>query len=148
MNYKPFVADCSLTTSWFFNDERDEYSEFTLNYCNKFRAVVPKLWELEIINVILTAEKRSRLNMVAAIRIIDFLNSLPIDTSNLTFSMHEIINVARSNKLTSYDAIYLMIAMHEGLAMATRDKALIKACGDNGVPLLEKNIFTKDYGNF
>lgn len=140
MNDKPFILDCSMAIAWCFEEERDAHSQLALTYCTKFKAIVPQLWYLEITNTLLISEKRSRLHMVDVVRFIDLFYSLPIDTSNLTFSMHEIINVARSNKLTSYDAIYLMIAMHEGLAMTTRDKALIRACEDNGVPLFGKNI--------
>ncbi|OZG31584.1 toxin of toxin-antitoxin system [Rickettsia endosymbiont of Culicoides newsteadi] len=49
--------------------------------------------------------------------------------------MSEIINTARSNKLTSYDANYLLLAMHEGLGIATKDNDLINACQINGVEI-------------
>lgn len=139
VNSKPFIADCSITVSWFFYDERDKYSDFTLDYCYKFRAIVPPLWRLEVINAILIAEKRARIKSAEVVKIIDFLNSLPIDISILDFPMQEIINVARANNLTSYDATYLLTAMHEGLPIATNDKALIKACLNNGVFLLKDN---------
>ncbi|WP_341793657.1 MULTISPECIES: type II toxin-antitoxin system VapC family toxin [unclassified Rickettsia] len=140
VNSKSFVADCSITVSWFFYDERNKYSEFTLDYCNKFRAIVPPLWKLEVSNAILIAEKRNRINTADTVRILEFLNSLPIDISNFNFSIHEITQAARSNNLTSYDATYLLTAMHTGLVMATKDKALIRACNDNGVPIFKGNI--------
>ncbi|ABY72977.1 type II toxin-antitoxin system VapC family toxin [Rickettsia rickettsii] len=90
VNSKPFIADCSITVSWFFYDERDKYSDFTLDYCYKFRVIVPPLWRLEVTNVILIAEKRARIKSVEVIKIIDFLNSLPLNISNLNFSIHEI----------------------------------------------------------
>lgn len=43
VNSKPFIADCSITVSWFLYDERDKYSDFTLDYCYKFRVIVPPL---------------------------------------------------------------------------------------------------------
>ena len=36
---------------------------------------------------------------------------------------------------TAYDTTYLLTAMHEGLPMTINDKALIKACHNNGIPL-------------
>ncbi|XVN42948.1 MAG: type II toxin-antitoxin system VapC family toxin [Candidatus Rickettsia vulgarisii] len=90
-----------------------------LNSLNKFKALVPILWTLEITNVLLVAEKRNRLNKADLIRFIDLLGSLRIYNSDLLFPMSEIINVARSNNLTSYNANYLLIAMHEGLSIAT-----------------------------
>lgn len=52
--------------------------------------IVPPLWRLEVTNVILIAEKRARIKSVEVIKIIDFLNSLPLNISNLNFSIHEI----------------------------------------------------------
>lgn len=49
----------------------------------------------------------------------------------------EIVNIARNYKLTSYNAMYLLLAMHEGQAIATKDKALIKACLENGVAIFK-----------
>ncbi|ALN41015.1 toxin [Rickettsia rhipicephali] len=112
VNSKPFIANCSITVSWFFYYERDKYSDFTLDYCYKFRVIVPPLWKLEVTNVILIAEKRARIKSVEVIKIIDFLNALPLNISNFNFSIHE------------------------GLPMTTNDKALIKACHNNGIPLL------------
>ena len=54
--------------------------------------------------------------------------------------MYEIMNTARANNLTSYDATYLLTAMHERLPITTNDKALIKACHNNGVLLLKENL--------
>ncbi|MGX6959754.1 MAG: type II toxin-antitoxin system VapC family toxin [Rickettsia endosymbiont of Pentastiridius leporinus] len=86
---------------------------------------------------ILIAEKRSSINTANAIKFIDLLNSLPIYTRELSFSIGEIINVAGTNKLASEDTTYLILAMHEGLPMVTNDKALIKAYHHNSVPLLK-----------
>lgn len=139
MSFTPFILDCSIAMTWCFQEESNKYSKFVLNYCNKFGAIVPKLWYLEITNTLLVAEKRSRLDATSIIGFVDLFYSLPINVTNFNFPMHEIINVARSNNLTSYDATYLLTAMHEGLALATNDKALIKACHNNGVPLLKED---------
>ena len=98
---KPFIADCSITVSWFFYDERDKYSDFTLDYCYNFRVIVPPLWRLEATNVILIAAQHARITSVDVIKIIDFLNSLPLNLPNFNFifSIHEIIQTARANNL-------------------------------------------------
>lgn len=133
------VLDCSIAMSWCFEDEFDNYSEVILNSLNKSKALVPILWNLEITNVLLVAEKRKRLNKADSTRFIDLLGSLPIYNSDLLFPMSEIINVARSHNLTSYDTNYLLIAMHQGLSIATKDKGLISACLKSGVDIFAKN---------
>ncbi|WP_425362705.1 type II toxin-antitoxin system VapC family toxin [Candidatus Tisiphia endosymbiont of Hybos culiciformis] len=132
---KSFILDCSVAMSWCFEDEFDSYSEIVLNSLAQSKALVPPLWILEVINVLLMAEKRGRLKTADSTRFIDLLGSLAIYTSDLSFSMSEIINTARSHKLTSYDANYLLLAMHEGLSIATKDNDLINACRINGVEI-------------
>jgi predicted nucleic acid-binding protein len=124
--------------SWCFEDEFDEYSEIVLDSLTKSKALVPPLWILEVTNVLLIAEKRNRLKSADSTRFIDLLNSLEIYTSDLSFPMYETINTARNYKLTSYDATYLLLAMHDGLSLATKDKDLINACLTTGVPLFNK----------
>lgn len=132
---KSFILDCSVTMSWCFEDEFDSYSEIVLNSLTQSKALVPPLWSLEVINVLLMAEKRGRLKNADSTRFIDLLGFLAIYISDLSFSMSEIINTARSHKLTSYDANYLLLAMHEGLGIATKDNDLINACQINGVEI-------------
>lgn len=139
MNNPSFILDCSVAITWCFEDENNDYSKFVLNYCMKHGATVPSLWKLEITNTLLVSEKRNRLYIADTVKFIDLYNSLPLNISNFNFSIHEIIQGARSNNLTAYDATYLLTAMHEGLPIATNDKALIKACHNNGVPLLKEN---------
>lgn len=134
-----FVLDCSVAMSWCFEDEFDDYSEVVLNSLNKYKALVPILWTLETTNVLLVSEKLNRLNKADPTRFIDLLGSLRIYNADLLFPMSEIINVARSHNLTSYDANYLLIAMHEGLSVATKDKSLISACLKSGVDIFAKN---------
>lgn len=140
MNNRSFILDCSVAITWCFEDEKNEHSKFVLNYCMKHGSTVPYLWKLEITNTLLVSEKRNRLHIADTVKFIDLYNSLPLNISNFNFSINEITQSARANNLTSYYATYLLTAMHEGLPIATNDKALIKACHNNGVPLLKENL--------
>ena len=131
-----FVLDCSITMTWCFEDEFDEYSKNILQSLKRSKALVPSLWNFEVVNVLLTAEKRKILNIADSTRFMELLNSLPIYISDLTFSNSEIVTTARNNNLTSYDAIYLLLSMRSGNSIATKDKALINACIKNGVSVV------------
>lgn len=133
---KSFILDSSISMSWCFEDEADEYSEQVLRSLNEYKAIVPSLWILEVTNVLLTAEKHNRLNTADSVRFLQILDSLPVYISDCSFTTLELLGTARNYNLTSYDAMYLLLAMHEGLSMATKDKALINACNSAGV-----NIF-------
>jgi predicted nucleic acid-binding protein len=49
---------------------------------------------------------------------------------------HDTLALARSHRLTSYDAAYLELALRRSLPLASRDKALQAAAQLEGVPLL------------
>jgi len=48
----------------------------------------------------------------------------------------EIFTLARTHKLSSYDALYLDLAMRKGLPIATLDKNLLAAVKRSKVPIL------------
>lgn len=128
-----FILDASVAMSWCFEDEMDEYSQNILNNIEQFNALVPALFFIEVSNVLVLSEKRNRLTAADSTRFVDILDRPCIGISDLIFSIQEITNMARYTKLTSYDVIYLMLAMHTGLPIATKDNALKNVCLENGV---------------
>jgi predicted nucleic acid-binding protein len=127
--------------SWCFEDEFNEYSKNVLQSLKQFKALVPPLWNLEVSNVLLMSEKRKILNTSDSTRFMELLNSLPIYVSDLNFLNSEIITTARNNNLTSYDAVYLLLAMRSGNDIATKDKDLLNACVKNGVSIFCNQVF-------
>ena len=92
-------------------------------------ALVPGLWHLEIGNVLARAERHKRISGAQVAAHLDLLDRLPIvtDTETQRRAFREILMLARSERLTTYDAAYLELAMRRGIALATRDNALIQA---------------------
>ena len=50
--------------------------------------------------------------------------------------MMDLLALARSNNLSSYDASYLDLAMRQGLPIATLDRQLVEAAKRMDVPIL------------
>jgi predicted nucleic acid-binding protein len=63
---------------------------------------------------------------------LDNLN-IEIDSETGSRGLRDIIFLAYSEKLTTYDATYLDLAMRYGLLLATKDTALIQAAKRVGV---------------
>lgn len=135
-----FVLDCSVTMSWCFADESDHYSDAVLDLLLGTEALVPSIWPLEVVNVLVVAERRKRINKAQAMRLVELLQSLPvvIDISTPERAMGPIHSLAREYKLSSYDAAYLELAMREGLPLATRDDQLTKVAKRCGVEILRE----------
>lgn len=135
-----FVLDCSVTMSWLFKDEADNYSESILSSLRMHGAIVPAIWPLEVANVLLIGERRQRVTEAQSVQFTELLASLPI--SVLSRAMDQafiaILPLAREHKLSSYDAAYLELALREGLPLATRDHKLRLAARHAGVALAGK----------
>lgn len=132
-----FVVDNSVVMSWFFPDETNEYADGVLEWLKEGSAVVPSLWPLEVVNVLLVAERRGRMNQADSARFLTLLASLPIEIEQTQprSSMAGLLALGRANQLSSYDAAYLELAMRLGLPLATLDQKLRDAAAAVAVRL-------------
>ncbi|MBF0137578.1 MAG: type II toxin-antitoxin system VapC family toxin [Magnetococcales bacterium] len=130
-----FVLDASVTLSWCFSNQQTDYTQEVLRSLHHAEALVPSIWILEVSNVLLVAERRNMLLPTASSRFISLLDSLPIVeiASRRDAITSSIMNLARTNNLTSYDATYLELAIREGIPIATLDKPLHRAAEQIGV---------------
>ena len=132
-----FVLDNSVSMSWCFADEGDDYSVTVLKSLESAEALAPAVWPLEAGNALMTAEHRGRLTGSGTVRFLEMLGALPIrvEQESPARMFGEIVSLAREHSLSTYDASYMDIAMRHGLPLATRDERLVKAAKECGVPL-------------
>jgi len=133
-----FVLDCSVCVAWFFEDEFSEYSELVRQaLLNKgVVAVAPSIWPAEVSNVLFQAERRKRINAEQVNQAVRVLSQLPINVDYLPLgSMGHVLRLCRTYELTSYDALYLELALRENLPLATGDKKLKTSAVAAGVAL-------------
>ncbi len=132
-----FVVDNSVVMSWCFKDETNNYADTVLDMLIESAAVVPSIWPLEVVNVLIVAERKKRLSESDSIRFLTLLSQLPIVVEyERPDMMKELLALARSNNLSSYDASYLDLAMRKGFPIATLDNKLIEAARRIDVPIL------------
>ncbi|WP_028326122.1 type II toxin-antitoxin system VapC family toxin [Desulfatirhabdium butyrativorans] len=138
---KRFVIDNSVVMAWCFADEISPYAESVLDSLEDMTAIVPAIWPLEVGNVLLVAERKKRLNEAASNRFITLLSQLPIivDQEPPERMLREIFLLARENRLSTYDASYLDLALKRGLPIATLDDRLIAAAKQIQVRILGVN---------
>ena len=131
------VIDCSLTMAWYFKDEATPYTNAVRASLTTERAVVPALWPLEVANVLLMSERRKRSNQMRATKWLRYLSALQIavDPETPFRAFDHILNLARPQKLTTYDAAYLELAVRRGLPLGTLDRDLEKAARAVGVTI-------------
>ncbi len=134
-----FVIDASVALAWCFADEDSAVADAALGRLNTEEALVPAIWPLEVANGLRTAERRGRLDRADMARVRELLISLPIQVEaiDVDVALGEVSDLARNLDLTAYDAAYLALAARRGLALATIDESLKRACNSAGVKLVE-----------
>lgn len=128
------VVDASVAMAWCFEDEQTEATDAVLAQVASNGGVVPALWALEVTNVLLVAERRSRLTRAQSERLLTLLDRLPLELSEDP-AIPELAAAGRQYGLTAYDTAYLLCALREGLPLATLDADLAAAARAAGVTL-------------
>jgi predicted nucleic acid-binding protein len=134
-----FVLDGSVTLAWLFLDEQDPYADAIVAKLPNLEMLVPRLWHVEIANVLLVGERRKRCSQADTTQWLSYLGSLPIvvDASTEARAWSDTVGLARQHALTAYDAAYLEIALREGVPLATLDAPLKGAAQAVGVPIYQ-----------
>lgn len=136
-----FVLDASVTLCWCFENQVTTYSEAILEMlAGGDDASVPFIWPLEVANILVLAERRKSLTVAQVTGFLEELSAWPIqvDTLGVERTFQQILSTAREQRLSTYDAAYLELAVREGLPLATLDDALRKAAKAVGVKIAGK----------
>jgi len=131
----PFVLDASVTACWAFRDEDHPVADFTRDHMLHDEAVVPSLWWFEIRNLLIVNERRGRLSESDSTRFLRVLGRLGIIQDRMPEEA-EVLRLARTHRLSVYDAAYLELALRHRASLATLDTALIRAAHEEAVSLI------------
>ena len=133
-----FVLDASIALAWCFADEATPATDALLDRLADEEAAAPGLWRLEVANALTMAERRGRLSVAGLTRSVSLLQRLAvaIDPEGPDQAFRELLDLARSGRLTVYDAAYLELALRLGVPLASKDAKLRKAAGGLGLALI------------
>jgi predicted nucleic acid-binding protein len=135
-----FVIDASVAMTWLFLDETTAATQRLLKELSNRAAVVPALWYLEIANALALAERKGRVSPRETDDFIAVLASARIEVDNEApaRAFSHLLPLCRTHRLTTYDALYLELAIRRRLPLATLDEPLRKAAKKLAVKLLGK----------
>ena len=129
-----FVLDASITSCWAFEDEDHPDARLALHQMRSEEAVVPCLWWFEVRNTLVVNERRRRIAESDTAAFLLNLSRLRIRIDRAP-DEGAVLRLARTHRLSVYDAAYLELAQREGLPLATLDADLRKAAAGEGVAL-------------
>ena len=133
-----FVLDASVALAWCFEDENTPSARQILARLTAEAASVPATWPIEVANVLALAERCRRITPADSAEFIAKLEDVAIlvdeETSSRAFG--RVLDLAREERLTAYDAAYLELAMRLGVPLASKDANLCNAAQRLGVSVL------------
>jgi predicted nucleic acid-binding protein len=132
------VLDASVALAWCFKNEATAAADGVLENLATATASVPAIWHLEIANVLTLSERRRRITPANSAEFIALLETLAIrvDEETSVRALGRVLDVAREERLTAYDAAYLELAMRLGVPLASKDGELCDAAERLGVGVL------------
>ncbi len=119
----PFVVDASVTACWLLPDEANPLATAARERLLRDPAIVPRIWWFEIRNLLIVNERRGRLDAAKSNRALRILRQLPIEFDQ-RINEERLLDLARTHRLSIYDAAYLELASRENVPLATLDGAL------------------------
>jgi len=132
------VLDASVALSWCFKSEATEAADRVLERLANEAASVPVIWHLEVANVLSLSERRRRITPAGSTEFIAMLETLTIvvDDETPSHAFGRVLDLAREERLTAYDAAYLELAMRLGIPLASKGDDLCNAAERLGVRVL------------
>jgi len=129
------VVDSSAIIALALTDEDSMYAESVLDRLAIEPATVPMLFWYELRNVMLQAERRNRISQSDVDDFLAEFNRLAI-AIDTTPNESQVMMLARTHGLTSYDASYLELAKRSTATIATLDQRLCDAAHAESIPVL------------
>ena len=125
----PWIIDASLAMNWYLTDEQDrQYSISVFAALGQREILVPSLWIYEIANVLLVAQRRSRISEERIQYVLETITDFNLCLDEIVpESALRLSRLALQHGLSVYDAAYLDLALRSCAPIATKDKALLKA---------------------
>lgn len=128
------ILDASIVGCWCFPDETSSVADAAMREVATDEAVVPAVWWFEVRNLLLTGERVGRMDPIGTAGFLADLEALSIRIDRASES-DLILALARTHRLTVYDAAYLELAGRIAAPLATLDHKLAEAARAAGVPL-------------
>ena len=128
-----FVVDASVAAAWLLPDEATPFTEAALLATAAGEVWVPALWLLEMGNLLLSAQRRKRIDSAKRQQLATACDALRLRIDREPVAITALDTLAARHQLTTCDAAYLELALRRGLPLATFDTALLAAMGLAGV---------------
>jgi predicted nucleic acid-binding protein len=133
------VLDASAAVAWLVAGQNTPSSDALLAQADQHDFEVPHIFPVEVRNALLKLERLRRSDPALTAEALGALAAynIAVDAPPGQSTYDAILDLARGEGLSVYDAIYFWQALRKGLALATRDSALLAAAASRGLPTFD-----------
>lgn len=128
-----FVVNASVSAAWFLPQEATAFTEAALQATTTHNVWVPALWQLEVGNLLQSAQRRKRITADKRRELAAAAGALRLEVDREPVTIPALDELAARHGLSAYDAAYLELAIRRRLPLATLDEALLEAMSQAGV---------------
>jgi predicted nucleic acid-binding protein len=123
------VLDASVVAAWYLDGQATQSADLLLRRAAEVEFAAPHIFPIEVLNLLLVAERRARIRRARTEDLLEGLDRLQIQVREPLEArrLRDVLALARREGLTAYDALYLDLAINDGAELATRDSALLAA---------------------
>lgn len=131
------VIDASIALAWTHTIPPPD-AEYARERLLADDAVVPSIWPAEVANGLLVAERRGLIMAEQRVAFLALLQKMDVgvEATEAARTLTLTLDLARDQRLSVYDAMYLELARRDGIPLASLDTALRDAAMRVGVMLL------------
>jgi len=124
------IVDASVILKWYLPDE--EHSHVALKLLDSYvtdrlTILAPALLEYEVINGLLIARRRGRVEEEKLVLAIEGFFALGIPLKTIAPLYPQVLHYCKTYDCSAYDASYLALADHEEYVLVTADEKLYRA---------------------
>ncbi|MHB8054495.1 MAG: type II toxin-antitoxin system VapC family toxin [Candidatus Aminicenantales bacterium] len=136
---RTIVVDASVVLGWYLADETRGGEVLALLDSfvrEEVRLIAPVLLEYEVLNGLLLASRRGRLELETAKQAWRGFQALGMILADIAAEGDDVLRASEDTGLTAYDGAYLALAAREKAELATMDKSLAAAAKNERIKLV------------
>ena len=131
-----FILDASVAIGWVVGRQATAYSRRLRLRAKREPYHAPRLWRLEVVNVIRSLTRRGAMSIEAGRTAVDILDRMQPVLHDTGLPLSDLLDLAQRYSLTSYGACYLALALELKLPVACSDGPLHAALKTAGMRLV------------
>ncbi|KAF0174652.1 MAG: PilT domain-containing protein [Alphaproteobacteria bacterium] len=131
------VIDASVALAWTIESQSTAAATSLKQRAVAHDFIAPQIFRLETRNALLKAERRKfieKADLESAMMVLAELGVVFVDNPD-DIEIDSAMHLARTERLSLYDALYLQLAMTEQALLASRDGSLLTAAMSRDVPI-------------